>query len=253
MELAHRLVASRTGTAVLALLAAVTAGAAVLVYVHHYRSSVTNGGTPAKVLVATKPIPKGMSIAAALSAGYVETQTMRVGQLADGALASPAGVRDNVATRNVLPGEQLTTATFGTAASGLAAQLTGSERAVAVALNQPQSLAGQLQTGDHVDVLVGFTSTSLATGIAQPIVKTLLQDVPVLSLKSPGSSLGSQNGTNVLLQVTSKQAAKIAYATQNGKIWLVLRPQVDAAAAKPSLVTLRSLLLGTTPVLGGGK
>jgi len=253
MELAHRLVGSRAGTAVLALLAAVTAGAAVLVYVSHYRSSVDHSGTPAKALVATKPIPKGMSIAAALSAGYVEIETLRTNQLADGALASPAGIRNNVATRDVLPGEQLTTAIFGTSASGLAARLAGSERAVAVQLDQPQSLAGQLQAGDHVDVLVGFTTTSLSTGIAQPVVKTLLQDVPVLSLKDPGSSLGSQNDTNVLLQVTSKQAAKIAYATQNGKIWLVLRPRVDAAAAKPSLVTLQSLLLGTKPVLGGGK
>lgn len=253
MELAHRLVSTRAGTVVLAMLAAVTAGVAVLVYVNHYRSSVSDSGTPATVLVAKQAIPKGMAVSTAISRGYFETQTLRTDQLTQGAVADPSAIRDRVATRDVLPGEQITTGEFSRSVSGLSSRLDGSERAVAVSLDQPHGLANQLQQGDHVDVIVGFNTQNPTTGVGQPVVKTLLQDVPVLGINRPGGTVGSQSNSNVLLQVTERQAAKVAYAAENGKIWLVLRPRVGAAAAKPSLVTLQSLLLGTKPVITSGR
>ncbi|HKI93419.1 MAG TPA: Flp pilus assembly protein CpaB [Gaiellaceae bacterium] len=253
MEFTHRLVSTRAGTATLALLAALAAGVAVLVYVNHYRASVGDSGTAASVLVAKQPIPKGMSVATAVEGGYFEVQTLRKDQLTSGAVVDTAAIRNQVATRDVLPGEQITASAFGASAGGLAARLTGSERAVAVTLDAPHGLAGQVQQGDHVDVLVGFSVQSLTAGTSQPVVKTLLQDVPVLTITHPGSSVGSQTSSNVVLQVTPVEAAKVAYAAENGKVWLVLRPRVDAPTVAPSLVTLQSLLLGTKPVVAGSK
>ena len=197
MELTHRLVSTRAGTVTLALLAALAAGVAVLVYVNHYRASVGDSGTAASVLVAKQPIPKGMSVATAVAGGYFELQTLRKDQLTSGAVVDTAAIRNQVATRDVLPGEQITTGAFGASASGLAARLTGTERAVAVTLDTPHGLAGQVQQGDHVDVLVGFSVQSLTAGTSQPVVKTLLQDVPVLTIVKSGSSVGSQSSSNV--------------------------------------------------------
>ena len=253
MALAHRLVTSRSGTVALAALAAVAAGVAVLVYVNHYRSTVGEGGAPATVLVAKEPIPKGMSAATALAAGSFELRTMRTEQLSNGAVADAAVLRDRVATRDVLPGEQITTAEFGTTAGGLATRLEGSQRAISIALDSEHSLAGQLQKGDHVDVVVGFNAQSLTTGVSQPVVTTLFQDLPVLQIVHPDTAVGTQSGGSVLLRVTTAQAAKIAYAAENGKVWLVLRPRVGAPKATASLVTLQSLLAGTKPVVVGGR
>lgn len=253
MELAHRLVSTRAGTILLAVLAAVATGVAVVVYVQHYRSSVQTGGTPSTVLVAKHEIPKGMSVANAISLGYLGTQTIRTDQLAQGAVADPTAIRDSVATRDVLPGEQITASEFGTSASGLATKLDGTQRAVAISLDSAPGLANQMQVGDHVDVLVGFTVTNLASGLGQPVVKTLLQNVPVLAVTRPNGAVGGNAASNVVLQVTTAEAAKVTYATVNGKVWLVLRPRVGAPIVKASLVTLNSLLLGTKPVLTGGR
>lgn len=247
MELAHRLVSTRAGTIALALLAAVAAGAAVVAYVNHYRSTAETGGTPATVLVAKHEIPKGMSVANAISLGYFETQKLRTDQLAQGAVADPTAIRDSVATRDVLAGEQITTGEFGTSATGLATRLDGTQRAVAIPLDSAPGLASQMQVGDHVDVLAGFTVGS-AAGLGQPVVKTLLQNVPVLAVTNAGGTGGSRSSSNVVLQVNTDAAAKLTYATVNGKVWLVLRPRVGAPTVKPSLVTLNSLLLGTKPV-----
>lgn len=252
MEFAHRLVGTRAGTILLALLAALAAGAAVVAYVHQYRSSVQTSGTPAAVLVAKHEIPKGMSVANAITLGYFATQTFRTDQLAAGAVADPTAIRDSVASRDILPGEQITTSEFGSA-NGLATKLTGTQRAVSIPLDSAPGLASQMQVGDRVDVLVGFTTATSAGSLSQPVVKTLLQNVPVLAVTHASGTVGSQTSSNVVLRVTTAGAAKIAYAAVNGKVWLVLRPRVGAPTVKSPLVTLNSLLLGAKPVLTGGK
>lgn len=238
MELAHRIVGSRIGTASLALIVAAAAGVAVLAYVHDYRASVDGSGAPATVLVAKQPIPKGMSIATALSAGYVETQTLRKDQLTQGAVADPAAVRDEVATRDVLPGEQLTTGAFASSAGGLAAKLSGAQRGFAVPLDSAHELAGQVQAGDHVDVAVAFDDSVSPV----PVAKTLFADVPVLTIVKPGSAIASESKTNVLLRVTTAQATKLAYAVENGEVWLILRPRVGATGETTGPVTLPTLV-----------
>lgn len=239
MELAHRIFASRVATASLALLVAVAAGVAVLAYVHGYRTSVDESGAPASVLVAKQTIPKGMSVATALARGYVETQTLRRDELGHGAVADPSVLRDEVATRDVLPGEQLTTGDFAGSAGGLASRLTGSERAVAIPLDQAHGLAGQAQTGDRVDVAVAFDGSG-ASG--SPVAKTLLTNVPVLAIVKPSASVSGDGKTDVLLRVSTPQATQLAYAVENGEVWLILRPRVGATAEKNAPVTEQTLV-----------
>ena len=49
---------------------------------------------------------------------------------------------------------------------------------------------------------------------------------------------------NFILRVPTKQAAKFAFASDNTKIWLVLRPQVGASPTPPTTATLATLLAG---------
>jgi Flp pilus assembly protein CpaB len=57
----------------------------------------------------------------------------------------------------------------------------------------------------------------------------------------------------VTLQVDTTQAGALAYAADNGKVWLVLRPVNAAATAPPSQISVQSLLFGTKPLVVGGK
>jgi Flp pilus assembly protein CpaB len=74
-----------------------------------------------------------------------------------------------------------------------------------------------------------------------------MQNIPVLAV-STSSGLGGSNAAQVTLKTTSYQAEELAFASDNGKIWLTLRPPTGARAAAPSLVTVETLLLGVSPV-----
>jgi Flp pilus assembly protein CpaB len=116
-------------------------------------------------------------------------------------------------------------------------------------------MVGQVHTGDHVDVYVGFDER----GRLAPVVRLLMSDVPVLKAGSEASSGGLAGGgaqsqqTNVTLNVTETQAGPLAFSADNGKLWLVLRPANTSSMAPSSIVTVQSLLLGSTAIPNGGK
>ena len=58
--------------------------------------------------------------------------------------------------------------------------------------------------------------------------------------------------SNVTLNVNDSQAGALAYASDNGKLWLVLRPANATSTTPPATTTAQSLLLGSKPVSGGG-
>jgi Flp pilus assembly protein CpaB len=75
-----------------------------------------------------------------------------------------------------------------------------------------------------------------------------MQDIVVTDIKRQGAGIGAGNGSTVSLRVNDVQAAKVAFASDNGKVWLALRPAAGGKASRPNLVTLETLLLGVPPV-----
>jgi Flp pilus assembly protein CpaB len=80
-----------------------------------------------------------------------------------------------------------------------------------------------------------------------------MRDVLVLSAPSSAkkSGLGAGNANsdqNVVLRVDARHMGELAYAADNGKVWLALRPTTGAQDPTISAVTLGRLLAGTTPV-----
>ena len=61
MQLATKLVSTRRGTLIAALLIALLAGASILLYLNSYRDSLKAQGALVTVLVAKQTIPKGTS------------------------------------------------------------------------------------------------------------------------------------------------------------------------------------------------
>jgi Flp pilus assembly protein CpaB len=254
MEYAQKLFSTRGGTLVLAGIAAVIATVAVFVYVTNYRDSVKKGGLPATVLVAKSLIPKGTPGETVARKQLFQVQSVRQSQLQEGAIADPSSLRGRVAATDIFPGQQLTASDFTTANVTLASELTGVKRAITIPLDAAHGV-DKLKDGDRVDVYAGFqvqpvdsAGRPLASGQARPVLRLIMQDIPVIDVASANARLGASGTRSVTLETTAGQAAKLAFAADNGQIWLTLRPPTGAAPSPPDIVSVETLLLGVPPV-----
>jgi Flp pilus assembly protein CpaB len=253
MELAHRLVSTRRGTILVAFLAALLAGVSIIAYLNRYRASLESQGALVTVLVARESIPKGTSGTVLASKALYTATTMRESQLREGAISDPSSLQGTVATHEVFEGSQLTAADFAPAGDSLAADLTDRQRVVSIPLDSAHGMIGQLEPGNRVDVYAGFNVIPLdragrpiSGGQARPMLRLIMSDVPVVAVgEKPSSGSGS---TNVSLRVDDEKAAQLAFAADNGKVWLALRPSAGAMQSRPGLVTIETMLLGVPPV-----
>ena len=253
MQLATRLVSTRRGTLLAALLIAMLAGGSILLYLNSYRDSFKAQGGVVTVLVAKQTIPKGTAGGVVAAKDLYTVTTIRESQLLEGAISDPATLRDKVATREIFEGAQLTAVDFGAAGDSLAAQLTDRQRVVSVPFDSAHGLIEAIEPGNRVDVYAGFNVIPVGLdgkpvdgGQARPMLRLILSDVPVLALGAK-KSVGSGT-TNVSLGVNDLDAARVAFASDNGKLWLALRPSAGAKASRPAIVTVETLLLGVPPV-----
>jgi Flp pilus assembly protein CpaB len=252
MEHAQKLFSTRGGTLALAAIAAIIAAVAVFVYVDNARDSVKKQGLPATVLVAKSLIPKGTPGEAVATQKLFQVQSVRQSQLTDGAIADPASLRGRVAKTDIYPGAQLTATDFTRSGVTLASRLAGQQRAITISLDAAH--AGQLEDGDRVDVYAGFQVQSvdasgrpIGAGQARPVLRLIMQGISVLEVDSGSEGVG-RNDQQVTLQTTARQASEIAFAVDNGELWLTVRPPTGAAKSPANIVTTETLLLGVPPV-----
>lgn len=240
------LLATRHGTIAVAGLAIVVAAGILIVALNRYRHSVVTSNAQQTVLVASRPIEKGTSGASLAAQQLYSTAKVAEKRLSPGALSDAAALSGKVAVTNILPGQQLTAADFALAA-GAGSQLAADQRAMSVPLDSSHGLTGIVQSGDHVDVYAGFNASN---GGSQ--IKLMISNVLVLQANSSASSgsLSSSSSGNVVLAVNANQAAEVAYASDNGKIWLVLRPG-DATNATRTTASLGTILV-SPPANGTG-
>jgi Flp pilus assembly protein CpaB len=258
VQFAQRLLSTRAGTLAVAGFAAVLAAMIFLVYLNRYRNSLNDSSTQTSVLVANGFIAKGTAGDAVGTGGLYQVMSRAKGQLVDGALSDPAGLRGLVATRDIYEGQQLSSSDFSSVGSAsVGAQLIGEQRAMSIPLDSSHGMIGKIEAGDHVDVYAGFNlkrvdrnGVPVDNGQGRPVLKQILDDVTVLSVpSSSGGGLGAGNGGSVTLRVTPEAAANLAFSSDEGKIWLVLRPRSGGSGEAPPLVTAETLLLGVRPVV----
>jgi len=242
MELAQRLLSTRRGSTILGILAAALAGILLLVYISQYRSSVTSSNKAVQVIVAKALIPKGTPGEVVRQNVLFQATSVARDQLRDGAFVDVSSLTGRVATTDIFPGQQLTGAEFATAtATTVSTKLSGDLRAVSVPVDAAHGLVGQVEAGDHVDVLASWTPPNRASG---PVVREIMHNS--LVLRGPGTTgrgLGG-GGSNIVLRATSHEAAQFAWASDNGRVWIMLRPSANATNPRPPYVTSDTLLRG---------
>jgi Flp pilus assembly protein CpaB len=255
MELTQKIISSRRGSLYASLVAAVLAGIVILAYVNGYRKNLQATSTPVTVLVARHGIEKGTAGSVIATKGLFTVTTIRESQLREGAFSDPASLSGKVATTSIYKGAQLTAADFSTSSDSLASTLSDRQRIIAVPLDSAHGLSGDVQEGDHVDVYAGLNiiaigpNGALDGGQPHPVMRLIAQNVEVVRLGGSAGVGSSARTSDVSVRVNDDDASKIAFAADNGKLWLSLRP---AAGAKPSashIVSAETLLLGVRPVV----
>jgi Flp pilus assembly protein CpaB len=253
MQATRKILSTREGTLGFAAVAAVLALGVLMVFIRGYKRSLDRGAEPVTVLVAKTDLPKGSSGDMIATKGLFQATGFKREQVKEGAITDPASLRGTVAAQAIVPGQQLTTADFTKPNDPVLSKLGEDQRAVTVPLDAAHGMIGQVHAGDHVDVFAGFQVQPDGATRPRPVLRVLFQDVQVLEAPSPNpkqaGGLNQQNQLqNVVLRVTDRQATELAFSSDNGKVWIVLRPQAGATQAQPSLVNLERLLLGMDPI-----
>jgi Flp pilus assembly protein CpaB len=255
MQLVNRMLSTRGGTVTAGGATALVAALLLLLYLSNYRNSVNDSGQPITVLVAKSLIEKGTPGDLVGLKGLFQTSEVPKNQLAEGAVTDPQTLRNRLATTDIYPGHQLTTADFAASASGaLGTQIADSQRAISVPVDAAHGMMGRIRSGDRVDILAAFNVTSGAGGTSRPVVKVITQNVLVLDAPNEvGRGVGASNTVNVVLRTNYQEAIELAWVADNGKLWLVLRPRTGAQVMRPGVVTAEGLLLGVKPVTVFGR
>src|SRR5687768_10384390 len=166
----------------------------------------------------------------------------------DGAYDSPEKLAGRVAVVNIAAREPITEsrlAAEGTAA-GLAAIIPEGYRAMTVKVDDAAGISGFIQPGTLVDVVVTIDPEGIAR--QDPISKIVFQNIKVLAsgqnIDKPENEREATSVMAVTLQVTPEQAEKLALASSEGKLQLVMRSQIDQGDEKTTGINKRNLLGG---------
>jgi Flp pilus assembly protein CpaB len=234
----------------IAIALAVLAAMLTSFYVRQEKQNLQADQKLETVYVAKDDIEPGTP-AAELS-GMLETKEVTGGSVAPGAIVNPDQLTGKVVTQQIYAGEQVTALRFSTVqAQGIRAKLTGTLRAVQVAGDEHQLLAGTLKEGDHVDIVanlkykfVNFGQRRLGTD-ENTATRVILRDILVLrgvQTAAAENVRDSGGGNSVILAITDAQAQKLFFAMRNGEWTLQLRPPADAADSPESVETVGTLL-----------
>lgn len=154
---------------------------------------------------------------------------------------------------------------------GLNAIVNPGKRGMTVATNTETAVAGLLQAGNYVDIIVTIKPEDPAAAGAKWVTDTILQGIRILAV---GSSLEGNAGKeeekksakksggdsqrrlkpSITLEVTPEEAEKLALAVSQGEIHVVLRSDIDIVQWDSHGVMTNQRLIGyesRAPVAAG--
>lgn len=170
----------------------------------------------------------------------------------DGAFESVEKLAGRVAVVNIAPREPITEARLapeGTA-GGLSAIIPEGYRAMTVKVDDVVGISGFIMPGTLVDVVVVIVPNDNGALAQDPISKIVLQNIKVLAngqnIDKPESEREASSVKAVTLLVTPEQAEKLALASSEGKLQLVMRNSIDQGDEQTRGINKRGLLGGET-------
>lgn len=248
---------SKRPTVLIAAVLAVIAGVAAYAEVHGAQQRAYKNTTLTTVYAASRTVPREESLSQAVSQGIIKATKMPLQFRPAGAVtATTAGtLAKDEATFNIPAGTVVTADMFAAPqalASVAAETVPPGDVAISVSVDQVHGVAGLIQPGDKVDILVDVNGTE----------SYLYQSVPVLAVgttlvtasssareASADASANSGNGTQqtnnvITFAVTPAAAARIALANTtsgggsgatSGGVYLALQAAGESTSSVASV------------------
>lgn len=185
-----------------------------------------------KVVVADKEITVGTTI----NPVTLKTVDWPITDIPPGSFEAPDAAAGRVTLYTFMPGDPIVETKLmpKEGASGVMTyRIPEGHRAMTVAVDQVSGVAGFITPNSMVDVVL----TSTPEGYKQPVSKIVLQNVPVLAT---GKVIEQQQDgkpvvvPTVTVDVTPADAEKLAVASTQGRLQLILRKAGDTEVAKTS-------------------
>jgi Flp pilus assembly protein CpaB len=225
---------SRGWAIALGIGAIVLAAILLVVYLDRYRARVGGENAPTPVLVAKQYIPAGTPGTLVASGPMYAPTTLPRKEVEVGAISDPQYLSGRAASAEIFPGQQFTATDFATSdTASVDSQITGTQRALSISIDNVHGSLSQLQAGDSIDLYIALG------GGGQSLVKLFKPNVKVLMVPA---QTGPSGGSNLILRIETREAADFAYMADNTQMYFVIRPVVGAKQTKPTTATAASVL-----------
>lgn len=202
------------------------------------------------VVVATRVIPVGtrlttddLKVVAWPAKTQVPGAFSNVPAVVDRGVIAPIGLNEPVTATRVAGPE---------AGAGLPPLIPAGMRAISVRVNDVVGVAGFVLPGTRVDVLVAVDDDGDETNKKEPMARTVVSNVQVLTSGTRFDQVEAKDGkaqktSVVTLAVLPEDGERIALAANEGELSLVLRNPLDVDPAETKGIKLASLMKGTGP------
>lgn len=226
---------SRVLAILIAVVLALVATAAMVVYVNGADRRALADQQPVYVWVATKPIPVGTSGEDALNNEMIDRVPVPSRAALKGRVLSPDQLKNRSAAVNIVPDEQLLLERWVGAEDvpgRRLLQIREGHQAVSIGVDVVRQVAGFVTPGDHVNVIA-----TMPIGESGDQSQYVLRNVQVLAVGSTAltraaqanggrvnQGKGSQTLTAVTLSVEDQLVKKVVLAAEKGSIYLTLLP-----------------------------
>ena len=256
---------SRGLVVAIAIVLAVAAAAAVILYTQGVKEDAVRGGDLTPVIVSTQEIPANQQLDPLIDQGIFTEIQLPNDALVEGAVTDVEQLRGVTTSTPILANEQISTKRLSSADETLnRVGVSEGHVGLAVELDAPQGGIGNIQPGDQVQVFATYQGVKVikgdikrlintAGGTAPPQVDlpdftlTLIPTVRVLRIQNPSVDTETGRSDSSRIQVTldllPQDAQNLVFAQEKARIWLgLLPPGEEGTQPRTSLVPIEILL-----------
>ena len=225
---------SRVLAVLVAVVLALVATAALVVYVNGADRRAISEQQPTLVWVAAKAIPAGTSGVNASNTGLIRQEAVPKKNVVPGAVVALSQIQNRYAAVNIVAGEQLLQGRWVGAedvAGGRLLPIQSGYQALSIGLDAVRQVAGFVTPGDRVSLVL--TMKLPGPGGERDRSRFLIQDVQVLAVGNTAlANAAAQGGARanqgkgqvaaVTLSIREQYVEQVVYAAEHGSIYMTL-------------------------------
>jgi pilus assembly protein CpaB len=237
---------SRVLAILIAVVLALVATAAMVVYVNGADRRAISDQQPVLVLVAVGTIKAGTSGEDAQNAKLIERREVPKSAVVPGAVRGVAQLQGKRAAVDIVAGEQLLLKRWvggGEVEGRRLLPIEEGHQALSIGLDLTRQVAGFVTPGDKVSMVLTMPRPGPNGGEAVDTTDFLLQNVQVLAVGATAltnasaqgggrvnQGKGSQNLTAITFAIPKQHVRRVVFAAENGSIYLTLLPPTEEGA-----------------------